>query len=176
MLASTTQPQEGASRMIAGTGSAKRQPETRKHIRPKCSENRPAKREAMALTRPKVTMKERMAARDASPKSRSATSGSNTRSMPTEAPTKAFTRIRSANCSQLARRPRRIALAPGCTVWLGNRTAICSRFEFCDVAFRHRPCLVQLHNAKEIQRSGRDTIENGSQKIVLAAKPLGDVC
>src|SRR5579863_460359 len=173
-FASTTQPQDGASRMIAGTGSAKSQPATRIFLRPHRSEIRPANRLAIALTIPKLTMKERIAAREASANSRSASSGRSTRSTPTIAPTKAFTPTRSANCSKLARRPRRTEAA--CVVGppLGDGTAIGPRFERGRLVFRQRARLVQLHDAEVIRRRRRYAFKNGREEIIFAPQPRRD--
>src|SRR5438309_7596269 len=149
MFAKTTQPQEGEKRIRIGTGRANTQPVTRLYLRPHCSPTRPANRFAIALMSPKLTMKERMAARDASPNSRSASNGRITRSIPTVAPTKAFTATRSVNCSQLAPRPKRTEpeLAGTSAPALGDGTAIRSRLQIRGIALGQHARFVQLDDS-----------------------------
>ena len=106
-LATTIQPQDGASMISSGTGSPTIHPATRICLRPIRSLIRPANRFASAFVTPKVTMNERTAVREVRRKSCSASSGSTARSMPTMPPTKALMTTSSVNCCQFARRPRR---------------------------------------------------------------------
>src|SRR2546425_3939866 len=104
-FANTTQPQLGAQMMSSGTGSPASHPATRSGFRPMRSASCPAKRLASALTRPKLTKKDRTTVLETSPKSACAMSGTTVRSSPTIAPTKPLTTARRANWRQLA--PRR---------------------------------------------------------------------
>src|SRR6266849_1460780 len=106
MLAATTQFQEGAHVKRKGTGSAAIHPATSSGFRPTVSDQRPAARLATAFTTPKLTMKERMAAFDARPNSRSASNGSTARSSPTIPPTNALTTTSSENWRQFRLNPR----------------------------------------------------------------------
>ena len=81
---------------------------TSRRFRPTRSASTPAPRFVNAFATPNATTKERIAAREASPKSSSPTRGRTLRSRPTIAPTSAFTPTRSENCAALARSPSRI--------------------------------------------------------------------
>src|SRR5581483_2871671 len=171
-FAEMTQPQEGARKIKTGTGRAKIQPVTRTFFRPHRSPILPANRFAIAFTTPKLARNERIAARDAIPNSRSAKRGRMTRSMPTVAPTNAFTATRRMNCSQFARSPRRTGPERTGTVpELRDCTAIRSRFQLREVALGKRALFVQLDDFREIRRRGRDALEDRAHKLLFVVEP-----
>src|SRR2546426_258888 len=88
-----------------GTGIPTIQPTRRIRLRPCRSERYPAVAFAMALTSPKDTRNERIAALEAMPNTWEPRRGSSVRSVPTTEPTKAFTTTKRANCFQFLRRP-----------------------------------------------------------------------
>jgi hypothetical protein len=96
--------------IMKGTGRANSHPVTRSFFRPLRSANLPANKFTNALTRPKLTMKERIALLEAMPNSRSAMRGSTVRSNPTMPPTNALTTTSSENCPRFCVRPKTIEL------------------------------------------------------------------
>src|SRR5438309_4326854 len=104
-FAAITQLHAGAHINRKGTGSPAIHPATSSSFRPARSDHRPAARFVTAFTTPKLTMKDRIAAFDARPKSRSASSGNTARSSPTIPPTNALTTTSSENWRQLRFNP-----------------------------------------------------------------------
>jgi hypothetical protein len=92
--------------IMKGTGRANSHPVTRSFFRPLRSENLPANKFTNALTRPKLTMNERIALLEAMPNSRSAISGNTVRSSPTIPPTNALTSTSRVNWPRFSVRPR----------------------------------------------------------------------
>src|SRR6266850_2079471 len=104
-FAAITQLQAGAHINRKGTGSPAIHPATSSGFRPARSDQRPAATFVTAFTTPKLTMKDRIAAFDAKPNSRSASSGKTARSRPTIPPTNALTTTSSENWRQLRPNP-----------------------------------------------------------------------
>jgi hypothetical protein len=83
--------------IIGATGSAAIHPTTSTRLRPWRSARCPAARLANALVMPNATRNANVADADATPKSRSASSGRTVRSIPTIAPTNALMTTSSVN-------------------------------------------------------------------------------
>src|SRR5579871_457700 len=179
IFARTTQPHDGAKKINAGSGSAKSQPATSTFFRPQRSPIRPAKRLAIALTRPKLAIKERIAARDARPNSRSASKGKITRSIPTVAPTKALMRTKRENCSQLARRPRRIRPVRTGTrsrLPLGDCTTVGPSLQLGEIDRWRAASFVQIDDLQVVRRRGGQSRQQARDESIFGSEPTAELC
>src|SRR2546428_10676906 len=143
--------------MSRGTGNPISQPATRMAFRPKRSLKRPAKRLARAFTMPKLAIKDRIAALDATPNWLSARIGSTTRSMPTMAPTKALMRTSKENWCKFSLIPRRTIRSKEEAL---DGTAVRSGFQVSKILLGENARFVQPHNFGVIRRRRWNPAEN----------------